>query len=347
MAGLLGDIDNAGLIGLGSFGKNFAETYYKMKELQKDQDKKAQDLEIQKAKIKMDEEQRAETARHNKRQENISLVAGGLMEMPEGDIVYDPSGIKAQQFDITRKDQDIRFKSMLDRTQQAEFDRLSREREKSLDRALTERGQDINALKEEENAKLRKEIEEMKDATKRRGQDIQKNKPSNMKITKDQSDASIYGRRIQQAEQIFDKLSGQGYDRTKISEGLLSRFSPEAFKSENLKEEEQAERNFVNSILRRESGAAISSSEFKSAEAQYFPRAGDSPQVLAQKKANRMQALEGMRVAAGPAWQQVGLISTPIVKAPESKGPQIGTVKNGYKFIGGNPADKNNWEKVK
>ena len=27
--------------------------------------------------------------------------------------------------------------------------------------------------------------------------------------------------------------------------------------------------------------------------------------------------------------------------------PAVGTVKDGYKFKGGNPADKNNWEKVK
>jgi hypothetical protein len=26
--------------------------------------------------------------------------------------------------------------------------------------------------------------------------------------------------------------------------------------------------------------------------------------------------------------------------------PSVGTVKNGYRFKGGNPADKNNWEKV-
>jgi hypothetical protein len=32
---------------------------------------------------------------------------------------------------------------------------------------------------------------------------------------------------------------------------------------------------------------------------------------------------------------------------PAPKPPAVGTVQNGYKFKGGNPADKNNWEKVK
>jgi hypothetical protein len=31
---------------------------------------------------------------------------------------------------------------------------------------------------------------------------------------------------------------------------------------------------------------------------------------------------------------------------PTAGAPAVGTVKDGYKFKGGNPADKNNWEKV-
>ncbi len=45
---------------------------------------------------------------------------------------------------------------------------------------------------------------------------------------------------------------------------------------------EQAERNFVNAVLRRESGAAISPEEFVSAEKQYFAQRGDGDAVLAK-----------------------------------------------------------------
>jgi hypothetical protein len=31
---------------------------------------------------------------------------------------------------------------------------------------------------------------------------------------------------------------------------------------------------------------------------------------------------------------------------PSTNAPQVGTIKDGYRFKGGNPADKNNWEKV-
>ena len=65
---------------------------------------------------------------------------------------------------------------------------------------------------------------------------------------------------------------------------------------------DQAERNFVNAILRRESGSAISAAEFDSANKQYFPQVGDSPDVLAQKRRNREVALAGLKTEGAKAW---------------------------------------------
>lgn len=67
---------------------------------------------------------------------------------------------------------------------------------------------------------------------------------------------------------------------------------------------DQAQRDFVNAILRRESGAAIAPSEFENASKQYFPQPGDSPEVIQQKAANRKIAIEGVMRAAGPSYQQ-------------------------------------------
>lgn len=63
---------------------------------------------------------------------------------------------------------------------------------------------------------------------------------------------------------------------------------------------EQAERDFINAQLRRESGAAISSGEFSNARQQYFPQPGDSPETLAQKAANRALVIQGMQQSASP-----------------------------------------------
>jgi hypothetical protein len=116
--------------------------------------------------------------------------------------------------------------------------------------------------------------------------------------------AAGFGRRLEQAEGVFEKLADQGYDRTEFGQSFRS-ILPGFTKPDELKSQEQAERNFVNAVLRRESGAAISASEFDSAEEQYFPRPGDTPQVIEQKRQNREQVLNQLRAEAGNAWEQV------------------------------------------
>jgi hypothetical protein len=66
---------------------------------------------------------------------------------------------------------------------------------------------------------------------------------------------------------------------------------------------DQAKRDFINAQLRRESGAVISPQEFANAEVQYFPRPGDSPEVIAQKRKNRENAIAGVTVGAGASAQ--------------------------------------------
>jgi hypothetical protein len=65
----------------------------------------------------------------------------------------------------------------------------------------------------------------------------------------------------------------------------------------------QAERNFINAVLRRESGAVISPDEFKNARQQYIPQPGDSAQVIAQKKRNRETVLNSLSRDAGPSYK--------------------------------------------
>jgi hypothetical protein len=97
----------------------------------------------------------------------------------------------------------------------------------------------------------------------------------------------------------------------------------------------QASSNFITALLRQESGAAISKSEFDRYDKEYMPQPGDSKEVLAQKAQARQVAIEGMKKGAGPGY-----------KSPTELGPQVGTVQMGYRFKGGNPADRNSWEKV-
>lgn len=149
-------------------------------------------------------------------------------------------------------------------------------------------------------------------------------------LTGDQVSSAGFARRLEQAEDVFNKLTESGYKRETMGESAQS-FDPTGkFKSPQFVKQEQAERNFINAVLRKESGAAISPSEFENAEKQYFPRPGDTPESLAQKRANRMQAIETLKLGAGPAYEKLPLVQVPgtpgIQQADNGAPPQGGLV---------------------
>jgi F0F1-type ATP synthase membrane subunit c/vacuolar-type H+-ATPase subunit K len=67
-------------------------------------------------------------------------------------------------------------------------------------------------------------------------------------------------------------------------------------------ERRQLGQQFINAILRRESGAAIPDSEYPKYERQYIPTYGDSPEVLARKARARAIAVAGLKRSGGRAF---------------------------------------------
>jgi anti-sigma28 factor (negative regulator of flagellin synthesis) len=122
-------------------------------------------------------------------------------------------------------------------------------------------------------------------------------------MTDTQANANLYSTRMEKADQIINQLEGQ-YNRTWLAgrqmagEGALGMVANSRLPQE-AQMVDQAQRDFVNAVLRRESGAVISPSEFANAKQQYFPQPGDSVAVVKQKAANRKTAIEGVRAAAG------------------------------------------------
>jgi hypothetical protein len=112
-----------------------------------------------------------------------------------------------------------------------------------------------------------------------------------------QAKALQFSSRMENADQIINSLSKSG---TNVSNPLAnvpfgigtltSAMSPAS--NQKL---EQAQRDFINAVLRRESGAAISPSEFENARKQYFPAMGDSPEVIAQKAQARALSTAGIK----------------------------------------------------
>jgi hypothetical protein len=92
--------------------------------------------------------------------------------------------------------------------------------------------------------------------------------------------------------------------------------------SDDFKAYDQAQRDFINSILRRESGAVISDDEFANARLQYFPAPGDTPDIIEQKRLNREAALLGVQRSAGPAYRSVETVIPRKQKEPSKVNPK-------------------------
>lgn len=122
-------------------------------------------------------------------------------------------------------------------------------------------------------------------------------------LTDSQAKALLFGTRAQESDKILDGL-GDNYSPAAISGkqaagkvplvGAALEAGANAMLSDNNQKAEQAQRDFVNAVLRRESGAVIADSEFANAQKQYFPQPGDSAAVKAQKARNRQIAIQGL-----------------------------------------------------
>lgn len=149
---------------------------------------------------------------------------------------------------------------------------------------ITMRGQDmtdartreLNAARVEENRLKRESIPEKA-------------------LTEGQSKALLFGSRMREADQVLNTLAAEGTNtstpgsRAPLIGGVIT-----AMSSGNRQMLDQAKRDFMSAVLRRESGAAISEGEYSNADKQYFPQIGDSKSVMEQKAKNRQLAINGI-----------------------------------------------------
>jgi len=126
--------------------------------------------------------------------------------------------------------------------------------------------------------------------------------PSQLDLKESEVASTIYGGRMVQAQQVLDDVESEGTDLYQhIVKGIP--LASNYLTSPQFKMYEQAQRNFINAVLRRESGAAIAESEFENARIQYFPQPNDPPEVIELKRKNRELAIELMLAGAGAGGQ--------------------------------------------
>lgn len=150
-----------------------------------------------------------------------------------------------------------------------------------------------------------------------------------------QAKALQFGSRMLASEGILDRLATAGVDQP----GLIKRGADAVglgaaanwTQSAEQQQVEQAQRDFINAALRRESGAAIADSEFANARQQYFPQPGDSKEVREQKKANRELATRGILAEVPESERRLAQVSAPTpgtapaAALPTGMSKQVGT----------------------
>ena len=120
----------------------------------------------------------------------------------------------------------------------------------------------------------------------------------NKPLTESQANAAGFAARLAQADKVLSESTFKPSIITSAAGGLPFGVGNKAISPEQ-QSYEQAKRNFVTAQLRKESGAAISPSEFEVADKMYFPQPGDSEAVIKQKAETRKQAIKSMQIAAG------------------------------------------------
>lgn len=152
---------------------------------------------------------------------------------------------------------------------------------------------------------------------------------SKMEMNADQSKNAGFADRMVASNPLIDKYTPAGLNNADVRiDRNLPDFIANRVVSKDYQSFNQAQRDFINAQLRRESGAVIADSEFDNAAKQYFPQVGDSAQVLLQKKSNRESALSAMKRSAGPAYKTLPaavIPNTPV--KPNSGGWSIREVK--------------------
>lgn len=147
-----------------------------------------------------------------------------------------------------------------------------------------------------------------------------------------QSKAYGFYTRAKRANDIFDSIDSPFFKTSMLGQLWIANGpdSLEFLQTEFGRKYRQAQREFTEARLRKESGAAIPPQEFENDRRMYFPAAGDSEAVLAQKRAGRTNIVAGLQregQAAAPfdANAGAGAGANPSAGVGGTASPQIGS----------------------
>lgn len=119
-------------------------------------------------------------------------------------------------------------------------------------------------------------------------------------MTEGQSKDTTYAVRAEGALPLIDKYGDALTSLLESAAGSLPGGVGNYLQSPEYQQAQQAGKEWLQAILRKDTGAAITKEETEEYGSVYLPRPGDSPDVLAQKKASRTRALEALKAGMTP-----------------------------------------------
>jgi hypothetical protein len=148
------------------------------------------------------------------------------------------------------------------------------------------------------------------------------------KLTESQGNATAFGMRAKESNALLNQLEQGGTKNTGLIRGAIgATLGMTPFIGEKLEQNantalnftaspaqqatDQARRNFVTAVLRKESGAAISPSEFENEAKKYFPQPNDDASTIRQKQHARETAIKALEIQAGPGANVIRQLPTP------------------------------------
>jgi hypothetical protein len=160
-------------------------------------------------------------------------------------------------------------------------------------------------------------------------------------LTEAQSKDTVYATRAAGALPVLDK---HGDALTNLGEAVGGQVPGVGnyMKSPEYQQAEQAGREFLQAILRKDTGAAITSQEMTLYGGTYLPQPGDSPEVLEQKRISRTRALDAIKAGMTPQ----AILAQEKALSETVGAPQVGAIVDGFRFKGGDPAKQESWEPV-
>lgn len=125
------------------------------------------------------------------------------------------------------------------------------------------------------------------------------------KFTEGQSKDNVYATRAEGAlarlEPVADALTSRAGVVGEAASGITLGLSRGMMQTDEFQLARQAGDEFLQAILRKDTGAAITADEQSLYGKTYLPQVGDSPAVLAQKRVSRAGALEAIRAGMNQA----------------------------------------------